>query len=175
MTEEKQTSGRVLSKSELRMLDAKKVQIRTDPFGRLNLEVGIEERYGPVKAVRSLPLTRPGQFVSLQDDEGNEIGILADLAHLDKESRQAVERDLDLYYLKARVTGITRVENRNGILAWDLETNLGPKTVYVRDRQHIRPLPGGRTILTDIHEAKYEIPPVDELDEKSRHWLEIET
>jgi len=29
-------------------------------------------------------------------------------------------------------------------------------------------------LLTDIHEAKYEIPRFDELDEKSRHWLEIE-
>jgi hypothetical protein len=163
------------SKSELRLFDPKKLQIRADSSGRLQLEVGIEERYGPVKAVRSLPLTQPDKFISLQDDEGNEIGIIQDLTLLEGESRRAVERDLELYYLKARVKAIHRVENRNGILAWDLETDLGTRTIYVRDRQHIRPLPGGRTILTDIHEAKYEIPPVDQLDEKSRHWLEIET
>jgi len=175
MAEEKQSSTPSIPKSELRMLDPKKVQVRTDPFGRLQLEIGFEERYGPVKAVRALRLTPPKNFISLQDEEGNEIGVIEDLTSVDSPSRQAIQRDLDLYYLKARVTAITKVENRNGILAWDLETDLGTKTVYVRDRQNVRPLPGGRTILTDIHEAKYETPPAEELDEKSRHWLEIET
>lgn len=163
------------AKSDLRMLDPKKVRVRTDSFERLQLEVGFEERYGPVRAVRCLPLTQPDRYISLQDDEGEEIGILADLSQLDAESRNAVETDLGLYYLKARVTAIHKVENRNGILTWELTTSLGPKTVHLRDRSHIRSLPGGRTILTDIHEAKYELPPLDELDEKSRHWLEIET
>ena len=127
-----------------------------------------------MRAVRCLPLTRPGQYVSLQDDEGAEIGIIADVAELDRESRKAVEADLDLYYLKAEVKAIIRVEARNGVITWELVTDRGPRTVHVRDRQNIRPLPNGRTILTDIHEAKYEIPPFDELDERSRHWLEIE-
>ena len=160
--------------SDLRLLDPKKVQIKTDAYHRLQLEVGIEERYGPVRAVRCLPLTRPGQYISLQDDEGAEIGIIADLADLDRESRKAVEADLDLYYLKVAVQAIQKVEARNGVITWELETDRGPRTVHVRDRQNIRPLPNGRTILTDIHEAKYEIPRFEDLDERSRHWLEIE-
>ena len=32
----------------------------------------------------------------------------------------------------------------------------------------------GVPILTDIHDAKYEIPRFEDLDERSRHWLEIE-
>jgi hypothetical protein len=66
------------------------------------------------------------------------------------------------------------VEARNGLITWDLETDRGPRKVHVRDRQHIRPLPDGRTMLTDIHESRYEVPPAAELDEASRHWLEIE-
>jgi hypothetical protein len=163
------------SKTELRLLDPKKTQLRQDSFGRLNLEVGIEERYGPVKVVRCLPLTQPDRFLSVQDDEGNEIGILGDLRELDSESRKLVEAELELYYLKAQVRAIRKVESRNGIITWDLETDLGPRTVHVRDRQHIRPLKDGRIILTDIHEAKYEIPPMETLDERSRFWLEIET
>lgn len=161
-------------KSDLRMLDPKKVRFRTDPYRRLQLEIGFEERYGPVRAVRCLPLTQPGKYISIQDDEGTEVGIIADLAHLDRKSREAVENDLDAYYLKARVESIRKVEARNGVITWELVTDLGPRTVHVRDRQNIRPLPDGRTILTDIHDAKYEIPRFDELDERSRHWLEIE-
>lgn len=163
-----------VSKNDLRILDPKKVQCKTDAFGRLQLEIGFEERHGPVRAVRSLPLTQPDRFISLQDEEGDEIGVIADLAALERDSRRAVEADLDLYYLKAKVKAIRRVEARNGVITWDLDTDLGARTVHVRDRQNIRPLRDGRTVLTDIHEAKYEIPPAAELDERSRHWLEIE-
>jgi len=163
------------SRNDLRLFDPQKVRLRPDKYGRLQLEVGFEERYAPVRAVRALPLTQPDKFISIQDDEGNEIGLIPELARLDSESRQAVEEELTLYYLKAKVQAIRKVENRHGVLTWVLETNLGPKTVHVRDRQQIRPLPDGRTILTDIHEAKYEIPPIDTLDERSRGWLEIET
>jgi hypothetical protein len=162
------------AKNDLRLLDPKKVRIRTDAYHRLQLEVGFEERYGPVRAVRSLPLTQPDRFISLQDDEGNEVGLIPDVSALEPESRKAVRGDLELYYLKATVKEIRKVEARNGVITWDLVTDLGPKTVHVRDRQNIRPLPGGRTMLTDIHEAKFEIPPAEELDERSRHWLEIE-
>jgi hypothetical protein len=163
-----------LEKNELRLLDPLKTRLYTDSFGRLQLEIGFEERYGPVKAVRCLPLTQPGKYVSIQDDDGEEIGIVADLGALDTESRRAVEQDLDLYYLKARVRQIKSVEAKNGIITWELVTDLGPKRVHVRDRQNIRPLADGRTILTDIHGAKYEVPAGDELDERSRGWLEME-
>lgn len=162
------------SKTDLRLLDPKRVRLRSDEHARLQLEIGIEERYGPVRAVRCLPLTQPDQFISLQDEEGNEIGIVPDSTRLDAESRTALEAELQRYYLKAQVLSIARVETRNGLITWDLVTDLGPKTVHVRDRQHIRPLRGGGTILTDIHEAKYEIPPIEQLDERSRRCLEIE-
>jgi hypothetical protein len=163
-----------VAKNDLRMLEPKKVHVKADPYGRLSLELGIEERYGPVRVLRCMPLTQPDKYISVQDDEGNEIGILDDLQQLDPESRRAVEQELDFYYLRARVKAIRKVESKNGIISWEVDTEMGPKTVHVRDRQHIRPLGDGRTILTDIHEAKYEIPPFDTLDEKSRHWLEIE-
>lgn len=166
--------GRPPVKSDLRLLDPKRVRLRVDSFNRLQLEVGIEERYGPVRAVRCLPLTRPDEFVSIEDEEGEEIGIISNVRDLDPESRRAIETDLDLYYLKARVEGIRRVEAKNGIITWELDTDLGPKKAHIRDRQHIRPLPGGKTLLTDIHGAKFEIPPPEELDERSRQWLEIE-
>jgi hypothetical protein len=161
-------------KNDLRLLDPKKSRIRCDAFGRLHLEVGFEERYGPVRAVRSLPLSRPTAFISIQDDEGEEIGLFEELAELDGESRHAVEEELELYYLKALVRAITKVEAKHGIISWDVETSLGTRRIHIRDRQQIRPLPNGRTILTDIHGAKYEIPPLDSLDETSRRLLALE-
>ena len=162
------------SKGDLRLLEPRNLRLRTDAYGRMHLEIGIEERYGPVRAVRCLPLTKPDRFISLQDEEGEEIGIIPEVSQLDGESRRVLEDDLALYYLKARVTAIRKVETKNGIITWELETDLGPKTAHVRDRQNIRPMPDGRIILTDIHDARYEIPVGDALDERSRDWLMIE-
>lgn len=161
-------------KTDFRLLDPARLRLRLDEFGRMHLELGIEERSGPVRAVRCLPLTQPDRYISIQDDEGGEIGIIADLRDLEPESRRALERELEVQYLRARVTAIDRVENRNGLITWDLQTSLGPKTVHVRDRQHIRPLPDGRTVLMDIYGGRFEVPPGGQLDARSRHWLEIE-
>ena len=160
--------------SDLNLLDPARTRLRRDAFGRLHLEVGFEERCGPVRVLRCLPLTRPGEFIAVQDESGAEIGIIPNLAELDADSRRLVEEDLDLYYLKATVLRILKVESRNGIISWDVETDRGPRRVHVRDRQNIRPMPDGRTILTDIHDTRYEIPPPASLDDASRHWLEIE-
>src|SRR3712207_3872489 len=99
-------------KSDLRLLDPKRSTLRQDEYGRLRLEIGFEERYGPVRAVRCLPLTQPDRYISIQLEEGEEVGLITDLKELDAESRRAVEQDLDLYYLKAEVQGITKVESR---------------------------------------------------------------
>src|SRR5689334_3689977 len=101
-------------KGDLRLLDPKRIRIRQDAYQRLQLEIGIEERYAPVRVFRSLPLTRPHEFISIQDDEGNEIGIIQDLRQLDAESRRAVGQELELYYLKVEVRAIRKVESKNG-------------------------------------------------------------
>ncbi len=162
-------------KGDLRIFDSRKIRLRLDRDNRLQLEIGIEERHGPVTIVRSLPLTQADRFLSLQDEEGEEIGLIRDLNELDPESQKAVTAELELGYLQPQVTAIEKVDARHGVITWHLVTDMGPRVIHVRDRSHIRTLPGGRTILTDIHEGKYEIPPLDQLDAKSRGWLEIET
>ncbi|MBI3910389.1 MAG: DUF1854 domain-containing protein [Armatimonadetes bacterium] len=160
--------------SDLQILDPRKVRLERDDFQRLILYVGIEERYQPVRVVRALPLSQPDRWIAFQDDEGNEIGMLARVSDLEPHSRQHLEEELDLVYLKAKVQEIRNVASGHGMIHWDLVTDLGPRLVYVRDRSDVRPLPDGRIVLTDVHGAKYEIPPLDQLDERSRQRLEVE-
>jgi hypothetical protein len=167
-------AGSGSGRNSLRVLDPKRLRLRQGPFGRLEVEIGFEERYSAVRALRAFPLNHPTQFISLQQDEGEEIGLIEDLAELDAESRAAVEAELDFYYLKAEVRQIHKVESRNGIITFDMDTSLGRRRTHVRDRQNIRVLPSGRVVLTDIHGGKYEVPSLDSLDPRSRHRLEVE-
>jgi hypothetical protein len=160
--------------SELRLLDPPSVRLSRDAFGRLQLEIGYEERYQPVRAVRCLPLTEADRYISLQDEEGEEIGIIEDSTRLPAESRRLLQEELELVYLRAEVRAILKVSPRQGLTCWDLDTSLGKRTIYVKDRSDIRPMHTGEIVLTDVHGAKYHVPPVDQLDDRSRAWLEIE-
>jgi hypothetical protein len=160
--------------NDLRLLDPKTVSLRADAFGRLWLREGDGEERGPVQSFRALPLTKPSRYISLQTDEGEELGLIPDMDELEPASRALLERDLELYYLKAKVQTIHQVETKNGLISFDLVTDLGERRIHVRDRQQIRMIAGGTVILTDIHGGKYEVPPLDELDEKSRRLIEME-
>src|SRR5438270_3758550 len=156
---------RGLSNADLRLIDPKCVRLSRDAFAALRLEVGIEERYEPMRALRLLPLTDPNRFISFTDEEGAEIGILEDPSRLEPKSREILNEELNLVYLKAEVRSIVKVNPRMGLVSWELDTSLGPRTIYLKDRHDIRPLPDGRIILTDVHGAKYEIPSLDALDD----------
>src|SRR5438105_10777794 len=119
-----------LQRGELRLLDPKTVRLERDPFRRLRLCIGFEERYEPVHVVRCLPLTNPDRFLSLQDEEGEEIGIIEDPGGLDAQSLRIVEEELDLGYLNAQVRRILKVIPRQGLVSWEVDTELGPRTVY---------------------------------------------
>jgi Domain of unknown function (DUF1854) len=157
-------------------LDPRAVRARRDERGRLvvTLGGGVETVEG-VRPVRAFPLTAPDRQIVLLDTEDRELGVIQELKRLDRESREAIEAELEIAYLVAHVTAIQSVRSRFGVTTWELETDRGPRTAHVKERSDIRPLPDGRIILTDVHGVQYEIPTPEELDERSRSWLMIES
>jgi Domain of unknown function (DUF1854) len=157
-------------------LDPRAVRARRNASGQLvvTLGGGVETIEG-VRPVRAFPLTAPDLQIALLDAEDRELGVIRELKRLDRESREAIEAELEIAYLVARVQVIHSVRSRFGVTTWELETDRGPRTAHVKERSDIRPLPDGRIILTDVHGVQYEIPPPDELDERSRSWLMIES
>jgi hypothetical protein len=133
-----------------------------------------EETVEGVRPVRCFPLAAPDRQIVLLAGEERELGIIRDLGALDRKSREAIETELEIAYLMTRVQVIRSVRSRFGVTTWELETDRGSRTAHVKERSDIRPLPDGRIILTDVDGVKYEIPPPDELDERSRSWLIIE-
>jgi hypothetical protein len=156
-------------------LDPRSVRVSRNASGRLVLTIGMGvDEFEDVRPVCAFPLSAPEQHVSLMDSEGREIGVVRDLGELDPESRRVLREEREMVYLTTRVEAIKSVTSRYGIGTWELETDRGPRTIHVRLRGDVRPLPGGRVVLTDIHGVKYEISDVAGLDERSRGFLETE-
>jgi hypothetical protein len=160
---------------DLQFLDPRQIRVRRNERQKLvvTLGCGVETLEG-IRPIRAFPLTSPDRQIVLLDVEDNELGVIRDLKALDRETREAIEAELEIAYLVTRVQEIRSVLSRFGVTTWDLETDRGPRVAHVKERSDIRPMPDGRIILTDVDGVKYEIPPLDELDERSRSWLAIE-
>jgi hypothetical protein len=160
---------------DLQFLDPRQIRARRNERGKLvvTLGCGVETVEG-VRPLRAFPLTAPDSQIVLLDADDNELGVIRDLKALDRETREAIEAELEIAYLVTRVQEIRSVLSRFGVTTWDLETDRGPRIAHVKERSDIRPMPDGRIVLTDVDGVKYEIPPLKELDERSRSWLEIE-
>jgi len=160
---------------DLQFLDPRQIRARRNERGKLvvTLGCGVETIEG-VRPLRAFPLTSPDRQIVLVDPDDNELGVIRELKALDRETREAIEAELEIAYLVTKVQEIRSVLSRFGVTTWDLETDRGPRTAHVKERSDIRPMPDGRIILTDVDGVKYEIPPLSELDDRSRSWLEIE-
>ena len=156
------------------ILDPRTAHLRRDEFGRLTLEIGVCERHHPVRLLRCLPLSDPERFISVRGDDDHEIGLIRELAELDADSQRVADEELTLHYLKAKVLSVQKIERRNGLLCWEMETDLGPRTTYLRSRRDARFMDDGHIVLTDIHGGKFEMAPIAELDPRSRRWVEGE-
>jgi Domain of unknown function (DUF1854) len=168
-------AGEPVPGGDLCFLDPRAIRARRNERGKLvvTLGGGVETVEG-VRPLRAFPLTAPDRQIVLIDADDNELGVIRELQALDRESRKELEAELEVVYLVPRVKNIRSVLSRFGLTTWELETDRGVRTAHVKERTDIRPLPDGRIMLTDVDGVKYEIPPVEELDERSRVWLEIE-
>ena len=165
-------SNESTSGMDLNVLDPETLRIRRDDFGNPCLQTA-DRTWENVRPVRTHPLTAPERFIAFLAEGGREeIGMLEDAAALEAESRNALEAELELEYFQARVLAIHHVDSRYGVTTWDLETDRGRRTAQLKDRGDLRPLPGGRVILTDMHGVRFDVPDMDALDEKSRRLLE---
>lgn len=131
------------------------------------------EEWHEVRLLRLFPLTEPEAWLSVQDTEGKEIGILESLHGLAPESLAVVREALGRRYLIPQITRILGSARRFDLVEWTVETDRGAATIVLRHPQENvkHPLPR-RLTITDVEGNRYDIPDVDLLDPASRRRLE---
>ena len=87
---------------ESELFDPTEIRITKDPQGRLVLSKGGEYRK-IFRVIRSFPLTAPGKFISLWDENG-EMGLIGKLDNLDEVSRVAIGEELEKAYFIPKIT-----------------------------------------------------------------------
>ena len=126
-----------------------------------------------VRAARSFPWTAPDRFVVLRDGEGEEKTTIDDLSKLPARSRGAVEAWLQRHTFIPKVQRVIEVKSGNAAILFHLDTDRGEHKIKVREREDLRSLADGRTLVKDTDGVVYEVPPWEELDKASQEQLRL--
>lgn len=161
------SSERPTASYELRILDPKRIKLfRTVGVTRLTLQD--ECTYLRIIAARAFPLSDPDHYIGFLDGAGKDIGILVDPSHLDPESRQILDEELEKRYFVPVVERVISVKEEYGAVYWRVETDRGEKEFVVRNlRDNIQELSSTRLLITDVDGNRFEFPDINRLDAKS--------
>src|SRR2546426_2819789 len=102
------------------------------PDGRLWAVQGGGEDAGPVWVRRSFPWSEPSRFLSLRDDDDQEVALVQEPAELDAASRHALEQAMREAGFVLEVTRVLEIEEEIEIRHWRGETRPGARSFLTR-------------------------------------------
>lgn len=121
---------------------------------------------------RLFPVSGGNKYVSLLDRDNKERAVIRDVSHLMPESRAAVEKCLDEYYMIPKIVRMIDRTEKFGILKWTVETERGEVSFTIQNRHSdIKIFYDGRVLVRDSNDNRYEIQDFRKLDRKSRNLL----
>lgn len=141
-------------------------EIRYTPDGRRD--------YGRVLLHRAFPFDMPDGIVSVQQEDGFEIGIIRQLSDFDVDTAAMLRDQLDKKYFVPEIRRILSTKDRFGFVYFKCETDKGPVDFVMRNPfgSMIR-LGESRLYILDIDGNRYAIPDVTKLDHKSYRKIEL--
>ncbi len=160
--------------NQLELLDPEAVRLVKAKPGWLSLTLeGDELEPLLVKPVRTFPLTDPEHYISLLDEEENEVGVVADPRTLESKSRRVLRSLLERTYFLPIVEKIHKITEDFGVYRWEVGTNKGDRTFEVRGRDDVRFVANGHVLVRDIDGNRYHILSLNSLDAESRLLLDL--
>jgi len=125
----------------------------------------------PVTVRPCFPWSEARRYISLRDDDNQEVALVKDPAELDPASRDALEQALAEAGFLLEVSRVLEVEEEVEIRHWRVVTRQGPRTFQTRLDDWPRSLPGGGFLIRDVAGDLYHIAAPEALDKQSRELL----
>lgn len=148
----------------------------------LSLTLTVKEEDGETKTTeydriflhRAFPFDHPESYISVQDAEKNEIGMISELSVFPVETAALLRRELARKYYAPVLTGIHSLRDRYGYAYCSASTPDGDITFTMKDAaRSIRKIDSHRVVITDVDGNRYDIPDVEKLDRKSYRKIEL--
>jgi len=156
----------------IRYIDGPEARI-TDHDGLLvDVEFHQGETFTALEPRRLFPVSGLDKYITLLNDEGQQVAIVRDINNLLPDSREVLQRSLHEYYMIPKVKRLLKMTDKFKIWMWTAETDRGTYTFEIRDHLNtVKPLYDGRVLIKDANDNRYEIPDIALLDKRSRRLI----
>jgi len=157
----------------VRLLLPESTTIFEGTFSLLHCAVRDEDLYRGVFAVRMFPISHPDRFISLRytdaGEKEREIGVIEDLGVFPEAARQLIRASLVKHYYELVISRVYAIENKFGLLFFDVETGLGRRAFVMPWRGDRAEEYGDRgKVLLDALDNRYIVPDVNKLPPADR-------
>jgi hypothetical protein len=142
---------------------------RRSADGRLH--VIVEGETVPVRLRQCFPWSEPRRYLSLRNDDDEEVAMVEDPATLPTASRAALEGALADAGFVLEVTRVLSIDEEVEIRHWEVETAQGPRAFQTHLDDWPRVLPDGGLLIRDVGGDLYRLPEPPSLDRRSRELL----
>lgn len=129
-----------------------------------------------IQVIRLFPFTEPDKFISIRtvEERSKEIGVIADLKEVDKNTRKLLEEQLNLHYFTPQIEKILDIKDEYGYAYFHVMTDRGECrfTINMGGNAVVR-LSDSRLLITDLDENRFEIRDVFVLTQKEQRKLDL--
>ena len=123
---------------------------------------------------RQFPFELLWEFISVMDEEKQEIGIVRRVEDFSGEEKEILVKELSRRYYAPVILQILSVKERYGFSYWKVKTNEGEVRFTLHDTyRSILRAGEGRVFLMDVDGNRFEIPNTEALDRKSYKKIEL--
>ena len=136
-----------------------------------NLSILVQGERVRVSIKPCFPWSHSGQFLSLVDQEGEEVGFVEKLTDLDKNSRENLQQALQEAEFCFFIKKVHSIKEDFELRTWSVSTENGDRKFQTKLMDFPRVLPGGVLLIQDLHGDLFCIKKPGELPEPGRKLL----
>lgn len=124
-----------------------------------------------VQAQTCFPWSNPSQYISLRDENGNEIAIITSLTDLSEDSRRVVEESLVESAFVMEIEAVLSRAEEFEIRTWQVRTKQGPRKFQTKRDEWPTTMPDGSLMIRDVAGDLFRVSEPKAMDTKSRKYL----
>jgi len=137
-------------------------------------EDGERVRHNRVWLHRSFPFDMPFEYISVQNKDQEELGLIRRIGDFDSEAEKLITEELERKYYTPAVTKIMMLKETRGFSFWRVMTDSGELSFTLQDTsKSIARIGEDRAFIFDICGNRYEIKSLSALDKNSYRKLEL--
>ena len=123
---------------------------------------------------RSFPFDLLEAYISVQNKDQEEIGLIRSLDAFDADAREILQRELDQKYYTPKITRILSLKEAHGYSFWNVESDAGALQFTLQDtfRSLLR-VGEDKVYVTDNSGNRYVIESLAKLDRRSLRKIEL--